>query len=296
MPESVTGGYASRMAIITERGGRARRAGDSRRERALRPGWARLAAVLAIAAAGCTSPGGIWSGAPERIAHRGNSSVAPENTLASVRSALALEPPPQYVEIDVHRSSDGTLVVIHDATLDRTTNARGRVAQLAWGTIRQADAGYSAEFGDAFRGERVPALHEVLDAVAATTTSIMIEVKAHGIGDRVARLVADRGELARHVIASFHADVLVAASLAAPKARTLYLASDAAPEEIELAARIEADIVGLGHEGLTAAAVHAAHEKGLAVWAWTVNEPERAAELYAMGVDGVISDRVGSMP
>ena len=62
------------------------------------------------------------------------------------------------------------------------------------------------------------------------------------------------------------------------------------------AGRLQRLSQNLDRLGLTAAAVHAAHEKGLAVWAWTVNEPERAAELYAMGVDGVISDRVGSMP
>lgn len=255
-----------------------------------------MATLLALAAASCNTPAPYESGPTVRVAHRGNSAVAPENTLAAVRSALALAPAPDFVEIDVHRSADGALVVIHDATLDRTTSATGRVAELPLGAIRDADAGYSAEFGDAFRGERVPELYEVLDAVSATTTSVMIEVKARGIGDRVARLLADRGELGRHLIASFHPDVLVAASMAAPKASTLYLADDASPEEIELAARIGADVVGFGQKGLTAAAVHTAHKKGLAVWAWTVNEPARASELLAMGVDGVISDRVDSLP
>ena len=67
-------------------------------------------------------------------------------------------------------------------------------------------------------------------------------------------------------------------------------------EQIELAARIEAEIIGVGQEGLTAAAVHTAHARGLDVWVWTVNEPGRGAELRAMGVDGLISDRVGMMP
>lgn len=254
-----------------------------------------LAALLAVAGGGCATTAGPSSADTVHIAHRGNSSVAPENTLAAVRSALALDPPVEFVEIDVHVCADGTLVVIHDSTLDRTTNARGRVAELPWATIRSAEAGYPAQFGDVFRDERVPELSDVLDAVAATTTGVMIEVKVHGIGDRVAHLVAERGELSSHVVASFHADVVVAASLAEPQVRTLYLADSGDPETIELAARIGADIVGVGHAGLTAAAVRTAHERGLVVWVWTVDDPDRAAELQAMGVDGLISNRVSAL-
>lgn len=229
---------------------------------------------------------------PTWIAHRGNSSVAPENTLAAVRSALDLPRAPHFVEIDVYFTADRELAVIHDSTLDRTTDKTGAVAELSWAEVRRADAGFADRFGDSFRGERVPALAEVLDAVAGTHTGIMIEVKAHGVGGPAARLVAERGELDRHVLASFHADVVVDASLAAPGLRTLLLVGDPGLEHVELARRVGASILGASHEAITRELVEAAHSADLELWAWTVDDPERAAELLALGVDGVISNTV----
>lgn len=238
------------------------------------------------------STGSASSAGPSWIAHRGNSKVAPENTLAAVRSALELSTAPDFVEIDVYSTADGELAVIHDSTLDRTTDKSGALAELTWAEVRRADAGFADRFGDRFRGERVPALDEVLDAVVGSDTGIMIEVKAHGVGGAAARLVARRGEVARHVLASFHADVVVDASLAAPGLRTLLLASEPGLEHVELARRVGASILGASEAAISRELVEAAHAAGLLVWAWTVDEPARAAELLALGVDGLISNSV----
>jgi len=243
-------------------------------------------------------PPGVLSPFHERavlVAHRGNSSEAPENTLASIRAALALEPPPEFVEIDVRASADGRLVVIHDSTLERTTTGVGEVAELTWEEIQKHRAAYAGSFGEQFADEPIPLLEDVLAAVADSDTAVMIEIKAAGLGDDVVRLLERRGELERHVVAGFRADVVVAATMANADARTLYLSGEATPEQIELAHLIGADIFGVAHDGLTGEAVDLAHAKGLVVWSWTVNEEPRATELLRWGVDGIITDRPRAM-
>ena len=227
---------------------------------------------------------------PAWVAHRGASWIAPENTLSAVRAALVHAP--EFIEIDVHRTRDGALVVLHDQDLARTTGRAGRVAELEWEAVRGADAGYAERFGKAYAGEPVPLLEEVLDAVEDTATGVMIEVKAQGAGGPAARLVAARGEEARHVLASFHIDVVVDASLAAPDLRTLYLVSDPGPEHVELARRCGAAILGVGHRAADAKLRAATTRAGLELWTWTVDDPLRVDALRALRVDGVISNRV----
>lgn len=231
----------------------------------------------------------------ELIAHRGNSSEAPENTLAAVRAAITLEKPAEFIEIDVHASADGKLVVIHDSTLDRTTTGTGNVAELSWEEIRHHRAAYTEEFGERFADEPVPLLEDVLDAVADSQVGVMIEIKAGGIGDDVVRMLERRGELERHVIASFRADVVVAATLANAQARTLYLSGEATPEQVELARRIGADVFGVSHQELSQRIVDLAHGSELVVWSWTVDEEARVSELLGWGIDGIITNRPRAM-
>jgi glycerophosphoryl diester phosphodiesterase len=229
------------------------------------------------------------------IGHRGNAAEAPENTLASIRAALALERPPEFVEVDVHASADGRLVVIHDSTLERTTTGAGAVAELTWDEIREHRAPHADSFGEEFTDEPIPLLEDVLAAVADSDTRVMIEIKAGGLGDDVVRLLERRGELGRHVVASFRADVVVAATMASAEVRTLYLTGEATPEQIELAHRIGADVFGVSQNGLGQEVVDLAHAKELVVWSWTVNEEMRASELLEWGVDGIITDRPRAM-
>ena len=230
------------------------------------------------------------------IAHRGNSSVAPENTLAAVRSALAVDPAPAFVEIDVHATSDGELVVIHDKTLDRTTDASGAVAALELAVVRAADAGHADTFGAAFAGERVPLLSEVLDAVAATETGIMIEIKAAGIGAEVAALVVERGELKKHVIASFQADVLAEARAESAGARLLYLVDEANEASWTTAELHGVEILGVDKNAADGDYFERAHAAGYDVWVWTVNDLPQATALAALGADGIITDYPADVP
>ena len=251
--------------------------------------------LTTIALVSCSGPrGGLGRDEePRWVAHRGDSAHAPENTLAAVQSALGLSPTPEWIEVDVHSSGDGELIVIHDATLDRTSRSTGRVAAMLWSDLSVVDAGYPDRFGDGFRGERLPRLADVLDVVEGMETGVMIEVKSAGSGGPAAALVRSRGEEHRHVLASFKPDVLVAASLEAPGLETLFLVDKPDVEHIELARQIGAGILGVEHKAVNEELVARVREAGLFLWVWTVDEPGRVRELDALGVDGVISNDLG---
>lgn len=129
------------------------------------------------------------------VAHRGASDEAPENTLPAFERAIAAGCP--VLECDVHLSRDGVVVVLHDATLERTTDAEGAVEQLDWSQIAVADAGHRRRFGSRFEGTRVPRLEEVLE-LARGRAELMIEIKQSlagapvaAIASRVLQVVAD---------------------------------------------------------------------------------------------------------
>jgi len=233
--------------------------------------------------------GGAW------IAHRGDSAHVPENSLAAVRAALQLRPAPHFVEIDVHASRDGELIVIHDDDLARTTGASGKVSRNDWGELSKLRVGYAEKFGDAFAAEPLPRLHEVLDLASDYQGSIMIEVKARRAGRAVGLLLRERGEVAQHLVASFEAAAIVGAAMNAPGVRTLYLVGNPGPADIELARMLGASILGCHRDHARPALLRAVHEAGLKLWVYTVNDLEGGLQLVSMGADGVISDRVGEL-
>jgi glycerophosphoryl diester phosphodiesterase len=229
------------------------------------------------------------------IAHRGDSAHAPENTLAAIRAAFELTPRPHFVEIDVHASRDGELVVIHDDDLARTTGSAGRVSRSDWAQLSELRAGYSEKFGAAFADEPLPRLHEVLDLAADYQGSIMIEVKVRGAGRAVGELLRERGEIARHMVASFEAAAIVGAAMTAPGVRTLYLVGNPDLADIELAQKIGASILGCHHDHAQPELLRAVHEAGLRLWVYTVNDQAGGLRLATLGADGVISDRAGAL-
>ncbi len=120
---------------------------------------------------------------PAIEAHRGDSSNAPENTLAAFKAAIDLRAP--WIELDVHPTRDGALVVIHDDTVERTTGAAGAVCDLGLAEIQKLDAG--SWFSPRFAGERIPQLAEVFELVAPSATRLNIEIKAAPKGLSVTR-------------------------------------------------------------------------------------------------------------
>jgi glycerophosphoryl diester phosphodiesterase len=243
------------------------------------------------------------------IGHRGAPAHAPENTLASVDAAHRLGV--AWVENDVQRTADGRLVVLHDATLERTTNAATlfpgrspwRIGDFTLAQVERLDAG--AWFGARFAGQRVPTLDGYLRRLDRDHLSLLLEIKNPrsfpGLpGDIAARLRADgwldpghlRGRL---MVQSFDPDAVRAFHRLCPGARTALLGNPPADRLGRYAGYLDA--VNPDASRLTPgylAAVHAvrgAHRRPLRVFPWTVDDPARAVALARAGADGVITDR-----
>lgn len=226
------------------------------------------------------------------IAHRGFSGCYPENTLLAFREALKL--PVDGIELDVRRTRDGVLIVIHDETVDRTTGGSGRVSDLMWDEIQQLDAGPWK--GEAFRGERVPRFDEVLQLVKGQTV-LHVEIKQPGIERQVAETLRHYDAVRWVTLASFSPKAITAAKKAMPEVSYVLIGGqrggmgdEAFAAFVHEALRHGATAVTLHHSAFTPARVRFCHQRSLFVGAWTVNDIALAARLMAMGVDAIASD------
>lgn len=242
--------------------------------------------------------------APATIAHRGASVIAPENTLAAVRAAVDVGA--TAVEVDVHRTRDGALVVLHDCTLARTTDVeqrlpgRGpwRVADLTYEEIARLDAG--GWHGPAYAGERVPLLRDVLELLRGSGTGLLLEVKKPELYPGIeADLATELRAVPGYLTAALWDRSLVVQSFGhRSMARFKQLAAHvpvgllgALPRRRLTQAATWADHVNPRHRGLTASYVSAVHDAGLSCHAWTVDRPADMTRVVALGVDGVITNR-----
>ena len=222
-------------------------------------------------------------------AHRGDSANAPENTLAAFRAAVAL--PVRWIELDVHPTRDGVLVVIHDDTVDRTTDGSGAVGELTLEALCRLDAG--SWFDARFVGERIPTLAEVVDLVGPTDTRLNIEIKSPPPGLDVAQPVVDllrqAGKEGEYVVSSFDLSVLLEVQALAPEI-TLALIGHGAGI---LAPALDHGLpwIHAYHGTLDQAIIADAHAGGLRVNAWTVDDPSTLASWVARGLDKVCTNR-----
>jgi glycerophosphoryl diester phosphodiesterase len=238
-----------------------------------------------------------------RVAHRGGAGLAPENTLAAFR--VGLEQGADALELDVHLSRDGELVVIHDPILARTTNAAGEVGDMAFAELRQLDAS-ARYFGTPVDRQLIPTLQEVVD-LAKGHASLQIEIKVRsdgsrypGIESRVVELLRKSGMVDDAVILSFDFPTLTAVRTLEPRLRTCALISRAFLSEIGKRgpAAVAAEMAGLG---VTSVGVDKAwllepmykelRLRGLGVGVWTVDDPEAMRKFASMGVDFITSNR-----
>lgn len=227
---------------------------------------------------------------PLVIAHRGYSAIAPENTLSAVRRAAELEPKPAFIEIDLHRSSDGVLVVSHDTNTQRTTGIDKIIRETPFDVLRQLNAGYPEKFQEQFKGELLPRFEEVLDAVKDTPAGIMIECKQLLLEDQVVEILRKRGEVKKHIIASFDEMTVYRAKKMEPSCRTLYLAGGLNSDIIWRARDLGADIIGFNC-GEKAPTIRAAQDAGFKVWVWTVDELADMQKWIDAGVDAIITNQ-----
>ena len=227
---------------------------------------------------------------PRFFAHRGGGSLAPENTLTGI--ALAARLGYRAVEFDAMLSSDGVPVLIHDETLQRTTNGRGEVAGTAFADLRALDAG--CRFHPAFTGTPLPTLAEALDLCARLNLAANVEIKpAAGLEVETAAAVA--GLAAEHeavLLSSFAPAALAAARMVAPQLARALLCEEVPDNWQERLAALDCLALHCAARCVTpqlAAELAAAHIP----WAcYTVNHPEAAERLFALGASALFTDRL----
>ncbi len=221
-----------------------------------------------------------------KIAHRGASAYEPENTLRAFRRAIELGA--DMIELDVHLSRDGYPVIMHDATVDRTTNGTGYVRDKTLAELKELDAG---------KGERIPTLQEAMELVRGKC-GLYIELKER--------------EAAGPVVDAIHAeefrDVIVASSdpyavrevkRLDPEVPTSLLVGETEADFVGLASAVDADYIHLcwenksptPHKLLTPELLSSLHEHGLGVITWHEERPSEIRELIKLGVDGICSDK-----
>jgi glycerophosphoryl diester phosphodiesterase len=240
----------------------------------------------------------------DEIAHRGSSFGMPENTLAAVQAAVDARV--DMVEIDVHRSMDGELVVLHDTSLRRTTDVEEvfpdrpsyNVGELTLAEIRQLDAG--SWKGEEFAGEPVPTLQEVVDLVRRSGSGLLVEIKVPHLYPGIAQdlgkvLLAQRGYVTtgvaheRLVVQSFDWGFMAEFDALLPEVPAGLLGTPTIAELPELATWAEQ--VNPHHATLTQQYVDAVHGHGMDLTTWTVDDPAAMRRLIDLGVDGIITNR-----
>jgi glycerophosphoryl diester phosphodiesterase len=221
---------------------------------------------------------------PLVISHAACGGHAPENTLAGIRAALDFGV--DGIEIDVQASSDGVPVLMHDLTVDRTTNGSGTVASMSLEELRGLDAG----------GEPVPTLDEVL-VLTMSKALLVIEIKQAGIEEQIAEVVRRREALNDAMVWSFSAQALEAMRGAEPLLPGALLIAPSAsgelpnwPQRRERALRIGLQGVSIFHLGIMEEIVRESQRSGLSVYAWTPDSEPDIARLIDIGIDGVCTN------
>jgi glycerophosphoryl diester phosphodiesterase len=262
-----------------------------------------LPAGLVLAGAPRRTTPALIARSPLLIAHRGGAGLAPENTLAAFVPAVRTWAA-DMVELDVHATADGHCVVIHDATVDRTTDGQGAVANLPLAALREFDAGYrfTPDNGRTFpfrgKGITIPTIEEVLEALPETP--LIVEVKAGAAQPPLFAAIARAGAAARIIAAGMY-----------ERDRTQFRAwsgvVSASAEEVTRFFRfhalrlarfwqVAADVVQVPeyHESrriVSQRLVRELHAQGIPVHVWTVNAESDMDRLLDWGVDGLVTDR-----
>ncbi len=242
---------------------------------------------------------------PMVIAHRGGAGISPENTLFAFKRAADLGV--DVIETDVHATSDGVLVVIHDANVERTTDGSGLVSEMTFEDLKKLDAGYrfSPDGGKTFpfrqSGITVPTLLEVFTALPKMKFNIEPKQQTPSLVKPLCQMLRERkmtnsviiGSFNQTILEEFRVDCAEAATSAGPvevsKFLSLYktgLSASYSPSMYAL--QIPESIAGL--QIITKDFIDAAHERNLKVHVWTVNETKAMKPLLEMGVDGIMTD------
>lgn len=223
------------------------------------------------------------------IAHRGASGWAPENTLAAFSKALEIGA--DAVELDLHRSRDGHLVVIHNGIVDRTTGSGGIVADMSLKELKSLDAG--AQFRPDFSGQQIPTFQEVIELVKGKA-KICAELKVKGIEKDVVQTIEQNNLKDEVIVISFlHQSLKEVKQLDAQISTGMLVGIGKvtrAPLLVRKAREISADVVMLPWSFTTAELVEGVHKEDLFITVWTVDEALEMNRLIKIGVDGIATN------
>jgi glycerophosphoryl diester phosphodiesterase len=232
---------------------------------------------------------------PAIVAHRGGGSLAPENTLAAID--VGAQHGHKMIEFDAKLSQDGHIFLLHDDTLERTSNGWGVAGELPWDKLVGLDAGswYSSQF----QGERLPLLSEVAKRCEQYGMAANIEIKpTTGCDEQTGRVVALAArELWRNhpvapLLSSFSVEALAAAQQAVPELPRGLLLDEWEDDWRNLTTRLGCVSIHLNHRLLDEACVRELKDAGLRILVYTVNQPDRARTLLQWGVDCICTDRI----
>lgn len=227
------------------------------------------------------------------IAHRGFSGTAPENTLIAFKKALDLGV--DMIELDVHLSKDAEVVVIHDETLNRTTNGKGKVAEYTLKELKQLDAG--SFLSPQFSGERIPTLREVLQIVKGRIP-LAIELKKGDMGrytiidlaDRAFQEIEKMGMLNQVIFASFELSAIERIQERNPHIPVALNFGKEWNFPEEMTGGKSISVLSCRARVLNPYNISTAHKQGIKVLAWTLNTEEEMEQFLRLGVDGIITN------
>lgn len=224
------------------------------------------------------------------IAHRGFSGIAPENTLIAFQKAI--ECGSDYFELDIHKTKDDSIVVIHDASVDRTSSndMKGKVAGMTYSKLTAVRVGYSKIFGDTYLNERIPTLREALE-LARNKIKVCIEIKVNDAEKEVLKIVNDLGANDEVIIFSFYYPVLKKIRQMDMNIPILFLVDTFNEMVIDSARIIRANAIGVGGgTAVTKQLLDTVHSQGMELWKWTVNDEDEMQQLIDTGIDGIITN------
>lgn len=224
------------------------------------------------------------------IAHRGFSAKAPENTLIAFKKAIRSGA--DYIELDVHKTADDSVVVIHDSSVDRvcSNGITGRIAEMSFKETRAVRMGYTEKFGKKFKRAGIPTLKEALSC-AKGKIKVCIEIKADHVEAGVLKAVNDLNMNDEVIIFAFSYDVLKNIRALDPNIPILYLRSVVNEETINMVRDISGNAIGAGLKTpLTPELIDLAHANGIELWQWTVNKDEDMQHLLEISADGIITN------
>jgi glycerophosphoryl diester phosphodiesterase len=230
---------------------------------------------------------------PLWIAHRGAGKLAPENTLAAFR--LGAQYGYRGFECDVKLSADGLAFLLHDDTLDRTSNAKGNAGDMPWAQLARLDAG--SWHSRAYAGEPLATLDAVAAFCVRNAFALNIEIKPPtGAETLTGQAVGQRLREIWHgtppLLSSFHPEALAGAREAAPELPRALLLDSLWPGCLEVAASLGCVALVTNHLLMDEALIAQIHQAGQRALVYTVNDEQRAGQMLALGIDGIITDAV----